>query len=62
MADLAKMAAMPSGRLAGRPLADGLAPVDGSDRIGLTRDSDERLCELREIFETSGIGVLNEVP
>ncbi len=31
-----KMAAMPSGRLAGRPLADGLAPVDGSDRLGPT--------------------------
>ncbi|GBE25108.1 4-hydroxyphenylacetate decarboxylase large subunit [bacterium BMS3Bbin02] len=29
-------AAMPSGRLAGRPLADGLAPVDGSDRLGPT--------------------------
>jgi formate C-acetyltransferase len=31
-----KMAAMPSGRLAGSPLADGLAPVDGSDRLGPT--------------------------
>ncbi|MEN8041730.1 MAG: pyruvate formate lyase family protein, partial [Actinomycetota bacterium] len=31
-----QMAAMPSGRLAGRPLADGLAPVDGSDRLGPT--------------------------
>ncbi|MCP3938813.1 MAG: hypothetical protein GY708_25980 [Actinomycetia bacterium] len=31
-----KMAAMPSGRLAGRPLADGLAPVDGTDRLGPT--------------------------
>jgi len=31
-----KMAAMPSGRLAGQPLADGLAPVDGSDRLGPT--------------------------
>jgi formate C-acetyltransferase len=31
-----KMAAMPSGRLAGFPLADGLAPVDGSDRLGPT--------------------------
>jgi formate C-acetyltransferase len=30
------MAAMPSGRLAGSPLADGLAPVDGSDRLGPT--------------------------
>ena len=29
-------AAMPSGRLAGRPLADGLAPTDGSDRLGPT--------------------------
>ena len=29
-------AAMPSGRRAGRPLADGLAPVDGSDRLGPT--------------------------
>lgn len=28
--------AMPSGRLSGRPLADGLAPVDGSDRLGPT--------------------------
>ncbi|MEN8235412.1 MAG: pyruvate formate lyase family protein [Actinomycetota bacterium] len=28
--------ALPSGRLAGRPLADGLAPVDGSDRLGPT--------------------------
>lgn len=31
-----KMAAMPSGRLAGRPLADGLAPVDGVDHLGPT--------------------------
>jgi len=31
-----KMAAMPSGRLAGMPLADGLAPVDGSDLLGPT--------------------------
>lgn len=31
-----KMAAMPSGRRAGRPLADGLAPVDGSDIVGPT--------------------------
>ena len=31
-----KMAALPSGRLAGRPLADGLAPVDGSDLLGPT--------------------------
>jgi len=31
-----KMAAMPSGRLAGRPLADGLAPVDGLDHLGPT--------------------------
>ncbi len=31
-----QMAALPSGRLAGRPLADGLAPVDGSDRLGPT--------------------------
>ncbi|MDP6978454.1 MAG: pyruvate formate lyase family protein [Myxococcota bacterium] len=31
-----KMAAMPSGRLAGAPLADGLAPVDGSDLLGPT--------------------------
>ncbi len=31
-----KMAAMPSGRRSGRPLADGLAPVDGSDRLGPT--------------------------
>ena len=31
-----KMAAMPSGRLAGRPLADGLAPVDGTDCLGPT--------------------------
>ncbi len=31
-----KMAAMPSGRRAGRPLADGLAPVDGTDRLGPT--------------------------
>jgi len=31
-----KMAAMPSGRGAGRPLADGLAPVDGTDRLGPT--------------------------
>ncbi len=31
-----RMAAMPSGRLAGRPLADGLAPVDGSDMLGPT--------------------------
>jgi len=29
-------AALPSGRLSGRPLADGLAPVDGSDRLGPT--------------------------
>jgi formate C-acetyltransferase len=29
-------AAMPSGRRSGRPLADGLAPVDGSDRLGPT--------------------------
>jgi len=29
-------AALPSGRLAGRPLADGLAPVDGTDRLGPT--------------------------
>ncbi|MCP3983083.1 MAG: hypothetical protein GY723_01765 [bacterium] len=31
-----KMAALPSGRLAGRPLADGLAPVDGTDLLGPT--------------------------
>jgi len=31
-----RMAAMPSGRLAGRPLADGLAPTDGSDLLGPT--------------------------
>lgn len=31
-----KMAALPSGRLAGMPLADGLAPVDGSDLLGPT--------------------------
>ncbi len=31
-----RMAAMPSGRLAGKPLADGLAPTDGSDRLGPT--------------------------
>ncbi|MBW2396177.1 MAG: hypothetical protein JRG95_18135 [Deltaproteobacteria bacterium] len=31
-----KMAALPSGRLAGRPLADGLAPEDGSDLLGPT--------------------------
>jgi len=31
-----KMAALPSGRLAGRPLADGLAPVDGVDHLGPT--------------------------
>jgi len=31
-----RMAAMPSGRLAGSPLADGLAPVDGTDRLGPT--------------------------
>jgi formate C-acetyltransferase len=30
------MAAMPSGRRAGRPLADGLAPTDGSDLLGPT--------------------------
>ncbi len=29
-------AALPSGRLAGRPLADGLAPVDGTDSLGPT--------------------------
>lgn len=31
-----KMAAMPSGRRAGKPLADGLAPSDGSDLLGPT--------------------------
>lgn len=31
-----RMAAMPSGRLAGQPLADGLAPTDGSDLLGPT--------------------------
>jgi len=31
-----RMAAMPSGRRAGKPLADGLAPTDGSDRLGPT--------------------------
>lgn len=31
-----RMAAMPSGRLAGKPLADGLAPSDGSDLLGPT--------------------------
>ncbi len=31
-----RMAAMPSGRRAGRPLADGLAPSDGSDLLGPT--------------------------
>ncbi|MCP5044125.1 MAG: hypothetical protein GY944_24110 [bacterium] len=31
-----KMAAMPSGRLAGATLADGLAPTDGSDLLGPT--------------------------
>jgi formate C-acetyltransferase len=31
-----RTAALPSGRLAGRPLADGIAPVDGSDRLGPT--------------------------
>jgi formate C-acetyltransferase len=31
-----KMAALPSGRLAGTPLADGLAPVDGTDLLGPT--------------------------
>jgi formate C-acetyltransferase len=31
-----RMGAMPSGRLAGRPLADGLAPTDGSDLLGPT--------------------------
>ncbi len=31
-----KMAAMPSGRRAGHALADGLAPVDGTDRLGPT--------------------------
>jgi pyruvate-formate lyase len=31
-----KMAALPSGRLAGMPLADGLALVDGSDLLGPT--------------------------
>ncbi|MBW2444467.1 MAG: hypothetical protein JRG83_00940 [Deltaproteobacteria bacterium] len=31
-----RMAAMPSGRLAGRPLADGLAPSDGTDLLGPT--------------------------
>lgn len=32
----AKMAALPSGRLAGQALADGLAPSDGSDCLGPT--------------------------
>jgi formate C-acetyltransferase len=32
----AHTAALPSGRLAGKPLADGLAPVDGSDLMGPT--------------------------
>lgn len=32
----AKMAALPSGRLAGQALADGLAPTDGSDCMGPT--------------------------
>jgi len=31
-----RMAAMPSGRLTGTPLADGLAPTDGSDLLGPT--------------------------
>ncbi len=31
-----KTAALPSGRLAGQPLADGIAPVDGSDQLGPT--------------------------
>ena len=31
-----KTAALPSGRYAGKPLADGLAPVDGSDVLGPT--------------------------
>lgn len=31
-----KMGALPSGRLAGAPLADGIAPVDGSDCLGPT--------------------------
>lgn len=31
-----KMSAMPSGRLSGEPLADGLAPVDGTDCLGPT--------------------------
>ncbi len=31
-----KTAALPSGRLSGKPLADGLAPVDGTDVLGPT--------------------------
>lgn len=31
-----KMGALPSGRLAGKPLADGIAPADGSDCLGPT--------------------------
>ncbi len=31
-----RMAAMPSGRLSGQPLADGLAPADGTDMLGPT--------------------------